>query len=117
MFCSSRTPTGEAVAGWTLLTAALGPEDGDDGVGEAPGGETRRRREPLHRGAVHLSVGADHLRSVALGAIRRHGKESRGSKGSKRDASRGAEGGRGEGREAGDRWPRDGSEVFMLGVF
>lgn len=46
-------------------TAALGPEDGDDGVGEAPPREPRGGGEPLRRGSVHLAVRAHHLRRVA----------------------------------------------------
>ena len=53
-------------------TAALGPEDGDDGVREAPPGEPRGGGEPLHRGRVHLAARAHHLRRVALPAARLH---------------------------------------------
>jgi hypothetical protein len=51
-----------------VRTAALGPEDGDDGVGEAPPPEPRGGGEPLHGGRVHLAVRAHHLRRVALAA-------------------------------------------------
>lgn len=47
-------------------TAALGPEDGDDGVGEAPPLEPRRGREPLHRRSVHLAARSHHLCRLAL---------------------------------------------------
>lgn len=49
-------------------TAALGPEDRDDGVGEAAPLEPRGGGEPLRRGRVHLAVRAHHLRRVALAA-------------------------------------------------
>jgi hypothetical protein len=44
-----------------VRTASLGPEDGDDGVGDARPLEPRGGGELLHRGHVHLSVRAHHL--------------------------------------------------------
>lgn len=97
--------------GWgKVLTAALGPDDGDDGVGEATPQEPRPRREPRHRLPVHLPVRPHHLRRVAADALPSaaagdgdlHGHSRRGREGPRRprgESSRRTPPPRGEERE------------------
>lgn len=108
--------------GWgKVLTAALGPDDGDDGVGEATPQEPRPRREPRHRLPVHLPVRPHHLRRVAADALPSaaagdgdlHGHSRRGREGPRRprgESSRRTPPPRGEERERErrDTWQREG---------